>query len=217
MTATPDANSPLAIVRAKMAASELYVDYGDGLDELAAARTRGKDLLFDFSHTRPSDLEERERLLRELLGSAGEGIWVESPFSASYGSNTHVGDHFYANFNLVLVDDVEIRIGDRVMIAPNVTITTTGHPIDPVARRGGAQFSAPVIVEDDVWIGSNVSIMPGVTIGEGSVIGAGSVVTKSVPPRVVAAGTPCRVLRPIGPQDASFTFRQPATLDVPTT
>jgi galactoside O-acetyltransferase len=204
------------VVLATMAASELYIDYGQGLERLEEERTRAKELLYDFTHTRPSAVEERERLLRELLGSAGERVWVEPPLAASYGNRTHIGDDFYANFNLVLVDDVEIRIGDRVMIAPNVTITTTGHPVDPVLRRGGTQFSAPVTIEDDVWIGSNVVILPGVTIGEGSVVGAGSVVTKSVPPRVVAAGNPCRVLRPIGAEDASFVYRQPGTLAVPT-
>jgi len=203
------------LVRARMAASQLYVDHGDGLERLEAERARAKEVLYDLAHTRPSAVEDRDRLLRDLLGSAGERIWVEPPFAASYGSHTHVGDDFYANFNLVLVDDVEIRIGDRVMVAPNVTITTTGHPVDPELRHGGAQFSAPVTIEDDVWIGSNVVVLPGVVIGVGSVIGAGSVVTKNVPPGVVAVGNPCRVLRTIGAEDASFAYRHPGTLEVP--
>ena len=99
--------------------------------------------------------------------------WIEPPFHVSYGSHVHVGDGFYANFNLVLVDDADIHIGDRVMIAPNVTISTAGHPTVPEERVGGWQFSLPVRIEDDVWIGANVVILPGVTIGAGSVIGAG--------------------------------------------
>jgi galactoside O-acetyltransferase len=196
-------------VRARMNAGELYVDYGEGLEQLEAERTHGKELLYDFNHTRPGDTAGRARLLRELLGSLGKDAWIEPPFFASYGSHIHIGDAFYANFNLVVVDDGDVHIGDRVMFGPNVTISTTGHPVEPALRVGGAQFSVPVHIEDDVWIGGNVSVMPGVTVGAGSVIGAGSVVTRDIPARVVAAGAPCRVLRPIGPEDRQFSFRRP--------
>jgi len=184
-------------VRAVMNTGELYVDFGPGLEALEAERVAGKELAYDFNHSRPGEAARRASILRELLGSVGADAWIEPPLHVSYGSHVHVGDHFYANFNLVLVDDADIHIGDRVMIAPNVTISTAGHPTVPEERVGGWQFSLPVRIEDDVWIGSNVTILPGVTVGAGSVIGAGSVVTQDVPPRVVAVGVPCRVLRTV--------------------
>ena len=187
-------------VRASMNDGSLYVDYGAGLEALEAERVAGKELAYDFNHSRPSDAARRTAILQQLLGSVGPEVWIEPPLHVSYGSHVHVGSSFYANFNLVLVDDADIHIGDRVMIAPNVTISTAGHPTVPEERVGGWQFSLPVRIEDDVWIGSNVVILPGVTIGSGSVIGAGSVVTHDVPPRVVAVGVPCRVLRSVDEQ-----------------
>jgi len=202
-------------VRARMNAGELYVDVGEGLEALEAQRTRGKELLHDFNHTRPGETAERERLLRELLGAVGESVWIEGPFYASYGSHIFIGDRFYANFNLVIVDDADVHIGDRVMFGPNVNITTAGHPVEPALRADGSQYSVPVHIEDEVWIGGNVVVMPGVTIGAGSVIGAGSIVTKDIPSRVVAVGVPCRVARPIGPQDQEFRFRHPGSDEFP--
>jgi Acetyltransferase (isoleucine patch superfamily) len=118
-----------------------------------------------------------------------------------------LGKIFYANFNLVVVDDIEVYIGDNVMIAPNVTITATGHPVDPDLRKGGAQFSIPVKIGNDVWIGSNVVILPGITVGDNSVIGAGSVVTKDIPSNVVAVGNPCKVLREINERDKEYYYK----------
>ena len=135
-------------------------------------------------------------------GSLAADKWL---FPAEeFGSNTYIGKNFYANFNLTVVDDGECHIGDYVMLAPNVVISTTGHPVHPSYRDKGAQFSLPVVIKDHVWIGSNVTIMPGVTIGENSVIGAGSVVTKDIPANVVACGVPCRVLREITEDDAIY-------------
>lgn len=188
-------------VRARLNDGSLYVDYGPGLEALEAERVAGKELTYDYNHSRPGEAARRTSLLQQLLGSVGSGAWVEPPFHVSYGSHVHVGDAFYANFNLVLVDDADIHIGDRVMIAPNVTISTAGHPTVPEERVGGWQFSLPVRIEDDVWIGANVVILPGVTVGAGSVIGAGSVVTRDIPPRVVAVGSPCRVLRSVDDED----------------
>jgi galactoside O-acetyltransferase len=121
----------------------------------------------------------------------------------AYGKHVHIGDGFYANFNLVLVDDGDIYIGDNVMIAPNVTISPTGHPVHPDLRRGGTQFSFPVRIGDDVWIGANVVILPGISIGKNSVIG----VTRDIPENVVAVGNPCRVLRPINERDREYYYR----------
>ena len=126
---------------------------------------------------------------------------MNPPFNAGFGSNVHIGDDFYGNVNLTFVDDVEIHIGDGVMIAPNVTLTTTGHPVHPSRRVDFARFSEPIVIEDKVWIGSNAVVLPGVRIGYGSVVGAGSVVSRDIPPMVVAVGVPARVLRPITDDD----------------
>jgi len=191
-------------IRDKMKNGMLYTDMGEGLEE---ERMRCKELLYDYNLTRPSEESLRLDLLRELLGEMGEGIWIEPPFHMAYGSNVHIGTHFYANFNLVIVDDIDVYIGDHVMIAPNVTITPTGHPVDPELRRPGSQFSIPVRIGNDVWIGSNAVILPGVTIGDNSVIGAGSVVTRDIPANVVAVGNPCRVLREISARDKEYYYR----------
>ena len=162
------------------------------------------DLCFDYNNTRPMDLERKAELLDKLLGSHGKSLWMEAPIHFAYGCNTHMGHHVYANFNLTVVDDGECHIGNYVMFAPNVVISTTGHPLHPSLRDKGAQFSLPVTICDHVWIGSNVTIMPGVTIGENSVIGAGSVVTKDIPANVVACGVPCRVMREITDEDKLY-------------
>ena len=188
----------------RMKSGKLYTDLCEGLPE---RRLRGKELCYDFNHTRPREEERRQIILRQLFASLGKKPWIEPPLSVAYGSNTHIGDCFYANFNLVIVDDIEVYIGNHVMFGPNVTITVTGHPVDPALRRPGNQFSFPVHIEDDVWVGANVVILPGVRIEEGAVIGAGSVVTKDIPPRVVAVGSPCRVLREITERDREYYYR----------
>ncbi|ARQ69629.1 galactoside O-acetyltransferase [Streptomyces marincola] len=162
---------------------------------------RRADLIFAYNHTPPGEADKRRSLLRAILGSVGERPALHPPFSAAFGSNVHIGDDFFGNVNLAFVDDVEIRIGHGVMTAPSVTLTTTGHPVHPARRVDFARFSEPIVIEDKVWIGSNVVVLPGVRIGYGSVIGAGSVVAKDVPPMVVAVGTPCRVLRDITDDD----------------
>ena len=160
----------------------------------------------EFGHASEEDqayeklLDERRRRSKSLC------------IHFAYGCNTTVGDHFYSNFNLTVVDDVSVTIGNCVMCAPNVTISTTGHPVHPYYRTRGAHFSLPIVIEDNVWIGANVAIMPGVTIGKNSVIGAGSVVTRDIPANVVAFGTPCRVIRPITDADLE-TIRPGATIN----
>ena len=191
-------------IREKMKNGMLYVDVGEGLDE---ERKRCKELLYDYNNTRPSEETKRKDLLKELLGDMGENIWIEPPVHMAYGTNVHIGNHFYANFNLVIVDDIDVYIGENVMIAPNVTITPTGHPVDPELRRPGTQFSIPVRIGNNVWIGSNAVILPGVTIGDNSVIGAGSVVTHDIPENVVAVGNPCRVLRKINERDKEYYYK----------
>lgn len=195
----------------QMKTGQVYVEYGHVSEEdkryekvIEEQRRRCKDLMFDYNHTRPSEYKKKQDLLKQILGSMGEEIWIESPAAFSYGCNTHMGSHVYANYNLVIVDDCDIFIGDYVMFAPNVTLTATGHPVAPLPRRKGAQFSQPIRIGDDVWVGSNTVIMPGVTIGSNVVIGAGSVVTHDIPDNVVAFGTPCRVVRPITEEDSRY-------------
>ena len=190
-------------------ASEEDQAYEKLLDE---RRRRSKLLCFRYNKTDPMNEEQRGKLIRELLGGAGKTPWLETPIHFAYGCNTTVGDHFYSNFNLTIVDDVSVTIGNCVMCAPNVTISTTGHPVHPYYRTRGAHFSLPIVIEDNVWIGANVAIMPGVTIGKNSVIGAGSVVTRDIPANVVAFGTPCRVIRPITDADLE-TIRPGATIN----
>jgi galactoside O-acetyltransferase len=173
------------------------------------APLRRADLVFEYNRTLPSAHTRRRELLVAILGSAGERTVLLPPFHAGFGSNVHIGDDFFGNVNLTFVDDVEIRIGDGVLIAPSVTLTTTGHPVHPDRRVDFARFSEPIAIEDRVWIGSNVVVLPGVRIGYGSVIGAGSVVTKDVPPMVVAFGNPCRVIRPITDDDLSTRTAPP--------
>ncbi|MCL7369553.1 MULTISPECIES: sugar O-acetyltransferase [Streptomyces] len=199
-------------VRRRMAAQELYSDGAPGLEGLTEERLRGKDLADAYNRTGARDEEGRRALLEEMLAALGTRVWIEPPLHVAYGSRTHLGDDVYANFGLTLVDDVEVFVGNRVMFAPHVTVSTTGHPVHPDLRRDGTQFSAPVRIEDDVWIGAGALIMPGVTVGRGSVVGAGSVVTAHVPPMTVVAGTPARVLREITDADRAWSHRPPRTL-----
>jgi galactoside O-acetyltransferase len=195
-----------------VAAQELYVDEGPGLEGLTESRVRGKELAREFNGLEPRDVENRRRVLEELFGSLGEGVWVEPPLFVAYGVHTRIGSSVYVNTGLTIIDDSEVRIGDRVMFGPHVTIATAGHPIHPEPRATAGQFSAPVVIEDDVWVGSNVSIMPGVTIGHGSVVAAGAVVNANVPPMVVVGGVPAKILRRITDADREFTYRAPRTL-----
>ncbi|WLQ44183.1 sugar O-acetyltransferase [Streptomyces laculatispora] len=162
---------------------------------------RRTEQIFDYDHTPPREEGRRRSLLVDILGSVGERTVLLPPFHAAFGSNVHIGDDFFGNVNLTFVDDVDIRMGHGVMIAPSVTPTTTGHPVHPARRVDFARFSGPIVIEDKVWIGSNVVVLPGVRIGYGSVIGAGSVVSRDIPSMTVALGTPCRVVREITDED----------------
>lgn len=177
-------------------------------EEVAAKQLECLNVLYDFNHTRPTEVELRNKLMKTLFAEVGENCYIEPPLHANWGIHTHFGKNVYANFNLTLVDDTHIYIGDHTMIGPNVTIATAGHPIDPDYRRNVAQFNIPVTIECNVWIGANSVVLPGVTIGENSVIGAGSVVTKDIPANVVAVGNPCRVLRDIGEHDKEYYYKK---------
>lgn len=170
--------------------------------ELAAERTKAKDLCFEYNYqTKPSQGERLAQILDELLGKHGKNTAILAPFFCDYGYNIEVGDNFFANHNLCILDPAKVRIGNNVFIASNVNITTAGHPIDAETRNSGIEYAYPVTIGDSVWIGSNVCILPGVTIGSNVVIGAGSLVNKDIPDGVVAVGNPCRVLRKITAED----------------
>ncbi|WP_041140330.1 sugar O-acetyltransferase [Beduini massiliensis] len=163
---------------------------------------------YDFNTTRPLQKELRQTLLKDMLASIGENCYIEPPLHANWGGkHLHLGNNVYANFNLTLVDDVEIYIDDYVMIGPNVTIATGTHPILPDLRMQCYQYNMPVHIEKNVWLGAGCIVLPGVTIGENTVIGAGSVVTKDIPANVVAAGVPCRVLREINDHDKQYYYK----------
>lgn len=176
-------------------------------EELAKEQLRRLDRLYDFNQTRPSEMPKRMALLKEILAEVGENCYVEPPLHANWGCHTHFGNNVYANFNLTLVDDTDIYVGDGVLFGPNVVVAVAGHPVDPDLRRKVAQFNLPVHIGNNVWIGAGAIILPGIAIGDNSVIGAGSVVTKDVPPNVVAVGNPCRVLREIGEHDREYYWR----------
>lgn len=201
-------------VRRRMDGQELYHDVGPGLEELEEARVRGKELAREFNALAPRDLANRQRVLDEMFAEIGEGTWVEPPLYVAYGAHTRIGGNVYVNTGLTVVDDSQVTIGDRVMFGPHVTIATAGHPIHPDPRATDGQFSAPVVIEDDAWIGANVTILPGVSIGRGSVVAAGAVVGAHVPPMTVVAGVPAKVIRAITDQDREWNYRPPRTLDI---
>ncbi|MGL5280760.1 MAG: sugar O-acetyltransferase [Plesiomonas shigelloides] len=176
-------------------------------EALAQAQQQCLEILYDFNQTRPSEMLRRQALLEQLLAEVGTDCYIEPPLRANWGRHTHLGHHVYANFNLTLVDDTHIYIGDHVMIGPNVTLATAGHPIDPEYRKRLAQFNLPVRIGNNVWIGAGCVVLPGVTIGENSVIGAGSIVTRDIPANVVAFGNPCAVVRPISERDREFYYK----------
>lgn len=175
--------------------------------ELQKERNHCKAVIYEYNNTHPDDMEKRMEIMKGLLGSTKERVFIETPVHMSYGSHVHVGESFYANFNLVLVDDGEIHIGDKVMIGPNVTLCTTGHPVYPLYREMVAHYSLPIHIGNNVWIGAHSVVLPGVTIGDNAVIGAGSIVTRDIPANVVAVGNPCRVMREISERDKEYYFR----------
>lgn len=166
------------------------------------------DRLYTFNQTRPTELERRQALLREMFAEVGENCYIEPPLHTNFGGrHVHFGRQVYANFNLTLVDDTHIYVGDCTMFGPNVVVATAGHPILPELREKQYQYNMPVRIGRNCWIGAGAIILPGVTIGDDTVVGAGSVVTRDLPEGVVAVGNPCRVLRPVGERDRQFYFR----------
>ena len=182
--------------------------YDPNADEIMKLQRPCIDRLYDYNRTRPSQVELRQALLREMLAEVGEGCYIEAPFYSNWGGrHVHFGRNVYANFCLTLVDDTHIYVGDNTMFGPNVTVATAGHPVDPELRRRGLQYNAPVRIGANCWIGAGAVILPGVTIGDNVVIGAGSIVTRDVPSGVVAVGNPCRVMRAVSERDKVYYFK----------
>lgn len=190
----------------KMHSGDLYFP---GDERLMKEQIKRMELLYDFNETRPSEGEKRAALLKKMFAEIGEDCYMEPPLRANWGGkHVHFGKGIYANFNLTLVDDTHIYVGDFTMFGPNVVIATAGHPIAPELREKGYQYNAPIHIGKNCWIGAGALLMPGVTVGDNTVIGAGSVVTRDIPANVVAVGNPCRVLRPVGEKDREVYFRE---------
>ena len=188
-----------------MHTGELYLPNDD---EIFQDQIRKLDRLYDFNITRPTQLDKRKEMLKEMFAEVGEDCYIEPPLHANMaGAYVHFGKNVYANFNLTLVDDGHIYVGDYTMIGPNVTIATAGHPILPELREKGYQYNMEVHIGKNCWLGSGVVVLPGVTIGDNVVVGAGSIVTKDLPSNVVAVGNPCRVLREVNERDKEYYFK----------
>ena len=179
--------------RDKMLAGELYDPLEPGL---VSARNRARDLCQDLNATREGQQDERRRILTELFGAGGESVWMQPPFFCDYGTNIRLGERVFFNFNCVVLDVCEVRIGDFTLFGPAVQIYTATHPMNAELRRS-QEFAKPIEIGSDVWVGGGAIFCPGVNVGAKSVIGAGSVVTRDIPERVFAAGNPCRVIREI--------------------
>ena len=188
----------------RMLANLPYKAWMDGLKE---EREDNRKKIFEYNNLPPEKWDKTEELLRGILGKAGKNVIINQPFHCDYGYNIEVGDNFFANYNLIILDVAKVRIGDNAQIAPNVSIYTAGHPIHPDSRNSGYEYGIDVTIGDNVWIGGNVVIMPGVTIGDNVVIGAGSVVTKDLPDNVIAVGNPCRVVREITEADRDYYYK----------
>lgn len=188
----------------RMLAGLPYKAWLDGLEE---ERIACKEKIYEFNNLRPKEKEKAREIIKSLFGKTGDEVYVEQPFHCDYGYNIEVGENFGANYNLTVLDVGKVKIGDNVLIAPNVSIYTAGHPVHPDSRNTGYEYGIPVTIGNNVWIGGNSVILPGVTIGDNVVIGAGSVVTKDIPHNVIAAGNPCKVIREITEEDRDYYFK----------
>ncbi len=181
----------------KMLDAELY----DPLDpQLVEDRLRTRLLIKELNDTREDQTEERGRILKALIPNAGPSLWLQPPFYCDYGFNMIVGEKVFFNFNCVVLDVTYVKIGSRTLFGPNVQVYTATHPIDHKERSSGVEYAKPIRIGEDVWVGGSAVICPGVTIGDRTIIGAGSVVTRDIPADVFAAGNPCRVIRPLRPE-----------------
>lgn len=195
----------MASEKEKMLSQKPYIASGP---ELSKERIQAQKSCFEMNSLSPDLVEERNNILRKLLGATKENFYIEPPFHCDYGYNISIGKNFYANYNCVILDCAEVLIGDNVMLAPSVSIYTAGHPIDATKRNEGWEYAIPVTIGDNVWIGGNTVINPGISIGDNTVIGSGSVLTKDIPMNVIAVGNPCKVVREITENDKKYYFKK---------
>lgn len=189
----------------KLHSGDIYYPSGD---EIMEKQLGCLDMLYDFNSTRPTELKKRAEMLKNMFAEIGEDCYIEPPLHSNWGGkHVHFGKNVYANFNLTLVDDTHIYVGDYTMLGPNVVLATAGHPILPELREKAYQFNMPIHIGRNCWLGAGVIVLPGVTIGDNTVIGAGSVVTKDIPSNCVAVGNPCRVLREINDRDREYYYK----------
>lgn len=188
-------------MRERMVSGKLFKDTTEGLQE---EQIQGKKLMKAFNDTQPDDFSGREKIIADMLGKA-EDVWIEPPFYFCYGKHIFLGKGTYINVNCNFIDDGSITVGKSCMFGPAVTIATVGHPLNPNYRE--YMYIDPVVIGDNVWIGGNVTILPGVHIGDNSVIGAGSVITKDIPANCIAVGNPCKVLRTLNEHDMTYYYK----------
>lgn len=196
----------MSTMKERMHTGEIYLP---GDDEILDVQFQWLDRLYDYNMTRPTEGAKRQAMLKEMFAEIGENCYIEPPLHANQGSAfVHFGKNVYANFNLTLVDDTHIYVGDYTMFGPNVTLATAGHPILPELREAyGYQYNLPIHIGRNCWLGAGVVVLPGITIGDNTVIGAGSIVTKDIPSDVVAVGNPCKVLRKINEHDKEYYYK----------
>lgn len=165
--------------------------------ELIKERFNAKDKCYEYNSVKPSNIKKREKILKKTIGEYKNNLYIEPPFYCDYGYNISIGENFYANHGLVILDAGKVEFGDNVFVAPNCGFYTAGHPIEYIERNKGLEYAKNIKVGNNVWIGGNTVVLPGVTIGDNVVIGAGSVVNKDIPSNSVAVGNPCKVIKSI--------------------
>lgn len=188
----------------RMLAGLPYKAWMDGLSE---ARMANKKKIYQYNLCDPSDTEKLDLLIKDILGKTGKDVHIEQPFHCDYGKNIEIGENFFSNYNLTILDVGKVVIGDNAQIAPNVAIYTAGHPVHPDSRNSGYEYGIGITIGNNVWIGGNTVINPGVHIGNNVVIGSGSIVTKDLPDNVIAVGNPCRIIRPITEEDRKYYYK----------
>ncbi|MEG0895041.1 MAG: sugar O-acetyltransferase [Oscillospiraceae bacterium] len=181
--------------------------YKPWLDGLSEERNICKQKIYEFNNLSPKENSKVPAMLKSIFAKTGKNIFIEAPFHCDYGLNIEIGNNFFANYNLTILDVGKVTIGNNVMFAPNVAIYTAGHPVHPISRNSGYEYGMPITIGNNVWIGGNSVVLPSVTIGDNCVIGAGSVVTKDIPENTIACGNPCKVIRKITEDDRKFYFK----------
>lgn len=189
----------------KMLIGEPYKAFGE---ELFEERQNAKGLIFELNSLYPKQVNERNEIIIRLFGKTGKRFFIEPPFRCDYGYNIYIGENFYCNYNCIILDSAKVTIGNNVLFAPGVNIYTAGHPVHFEKRMEEFEYAFPVTIGNNVWVGGNVVINPGITIGDNSVIGSGSIVTKDIPPDVIAAGNPCKVIKEIVNADKLYYFKK---------